>query len=62
MLISFILTSEFVVCLFVCLFVSFSKENEGPCLVFDNFGSGQVTSTRDRSEHRSRAERGREDW
>ena len=58
MLISFILTSEFV----VCLFVSFSKENEGPCLVFDNFGSGQVTSTRDRSEPRSRAERGREDW
>ena len=58
MLISFILTSEFV----VCLFVSFSKENEGPCLVIDNFGSGQVTSTRDRSEHRSRAERGREDW
>ena len=58
MLISFILTSEFV----VCLFVSFSKENEEPCLVVDNFGSGQVTSTRDRSEHRSRAERGREDW
>ena len=58
MLISFILTSEFV----VCLFVSFSKENEGSYLVFDNFGSGQVTSTRDRSEHRSRAERGREDW
>ena len=58
MLISFILTSEFV----VCLFVSFSKENGGSCLVFDNFGSGQVTSTRDRSEHRSRAERGREDW
>ena len=58
MLISFILTSEFV----VCLFLSFSKENEEPYLVVDNFGSGQVTSTRDRSEHRSRAERGREDW
>ena len=58
MLISFILTSEFL----VFLFVSFSKENEGPCLVVDTFGSGQVTSTRDRSEHRSRAERGREDW
>ena len=58
MLISFILTSEFV----VCFFLSFSEENEEPCLVVDNFGSGQVTSTRDRSEPRSRAERGREDW